>query len=98
MDDEFNNVINRTIRASAMECIMAPMDNNHMTCKFTNGNGVSTKINNVAFYHVDISHPQLDMHRDKSAGDMIIAVQSDAMMGCDVMGEPVRGVTVRCRQ
>jgi hypothetical protein len=98
MDDEFTNVINRTIRATAMECIMAPMDNNHMTCTFTNGNGVSTKINNVAFYHVDGVNPKMDVHRDKSTGNTIIAVQSDGMMACDMMGEPTRGVTVRCRE
>jgi hypothetical protein len=47
---------------------------------------------------VDVANPQLDVHRDKSTGDTVIAVQSNKTMACDVMGENERGVTVRCRQ
>jgi hypothetical protein len=98
MENTINNVMNRTIRAKHMECTMSPMDNNHMTCNFINDHGVAAEINHVSVYHVDLLQPQLDVHRDKSTGDAVIAVHSNETMACDVMGEPARGVTVRCRE
>ena len=91
-------ISNQTIYATAMECAVSPLSDNYMTCTFTNGNGVSTEIDNVSVYHVDGINPKMDVQRDKRTGDTIIAVQSNEMMACDIMGEWTRGVTVRCRE
>jgi hypothetical protein len=97
MDKKSTQVMNRTIHTTAMECAVSFASDAFMKCIFTNGNGVSTEIDNVSVYHVDVPHPQLDVHRDKRTGQTVIAVQTDGAMACDVMGEPARGVTVRCR-
>jgi hypothetical protein len=91
-------ISNQTIYATAMECAVSPLSDAFMTCNFIKDHGITAEINNVAFDHVDVVKPKLDVHRDKSTGDTVIAVQSDGTVACDVMGEPARGVTVRCRK
>jgi hypothetical protein len=92
MDNEFYNVMNRTMYAKHMECAVSPLSDIYMTCNFVNDRGIAAEINNVSVYHIDVANPQLDVHRDKSTGETIIAVQSNETMACDVMGEWERGV------
>ena len=89
--------MNQTVFATNIECTMVPESNNNMKCEFTDDQGITKEIDNVAFYYVDILHPQFGVHREENTGEMVIAVNSDRFMMCDIMGENERGLTVHCR-